>query len=169
MGDIHEYRFENTETLFEFITYFESNGKEYDVSREFSLDPYSYHDQASHFITMLYENNIIVQFNWTNWIEEANAYFKSPSLIVNADLIMIRQLFTTIIRSERFNAGKYASMIDNRVILALLKRLKVLVDNHEKGEHRMNLLNKAIIIATKMHDGQTDQTTLRANRIMFLS
>ncbi|WP_240414921.1 DUF6508 domain-containing protein [Paenibacillus periandrae] len=133
MVDNHEFRIENTTVVLEFIPYFESNGKKYDVSREFSLDPYSYHDQASHFITILYENNIIVQFNWTNWIEEANTYFKSPSLIVNADLITIRQLFTTIIRADRFNAGMYATMIDKGVILALLKRLKVLVDNHEKG------------------------------------
>jgi (p)ppGpp synthase/HD superfamily hydrolase len=38
-----------------------------------------------------------------------------------------------------------------------LKRLKVLADNQETGELRMNLLNKAIIIAAKMHDGQTDK------------
>ncbi|TDF95485.1 DUF6508 domain-containing protein [Paenibacillus piri] len=128
MGYNHWVPSDNVKALFEFIAYFESDGKKYDVSEELGFDPYRYHDQANHFINLLYCSNIIVSFDWSNWSKEANAYFNSPSLIVDADLITIRRLFTTIIRADRFVSGYYAGKLDAGIVLILLKRLKILCD-----------------------------------------
>ncbi|NHN29627.1 DUF6508 domain-containing protein [Paenibacillus agricola] len=120
--------------LFMYIPYFESTNKKYTVSSgQFSLDPFTYDDAASEFVTKLYQSNMIIKFNWGTWQSESKEHFQNTALIYNADLNTVRKLFTTIIRADRFNAGMYASMIDKGVILALLKRLKVLVDTQETG------------------------------------
>jgi ADP-ribosyl-[dinitrogen reductase] hydrolase len=119
--------------LFMYIPYFESTNKKYTVSDQFSLDPFTYDDAASEFVTKLYQSNMIIKFDWGTWQSESREYFQNTALIHNADLLTVRKLFTTIIRADRFCAGMYASMIDKVVILALLKRLKALVDNQEKG------------------------------------
>lgn len=66
-----------------------------------------------------------------SWQSESRKYFDNLLLIDKADLDTIRKLFTTIIRADRFNAGTYALMIDDGVILCMLKRLKALSDEIE--------------------------------------
>jgi hypothetical protein len=108
--------------LFMYIPYFESTNKKYTVSG--SLDPFTYDDAASEFVTKLYQSNMIIKFNWGTWQSESKEYFQNTALIHNADLNTVRKLFTTIIRSDRFCAGMYASMIDKGVILTLFEKTK---------------------------------------------
>lgn len=117
--------------LLDFIPYFESNRKKYNCSEEMSFDPYIYHEPAKKFVEQLYNSQFILSFDWMSWQSEARKYFDNLLLIDEADLNTIRKLFTTIIRADRFNAGTYALMIDNGVILCMLMRLKALIDEIE--------------------------------------
>lgn len=126
-----ELNLETVTMLFDFIAYFESSDKTYDLSKEPSLDPYLYDEKASQFMNLLYEKNVILSFDWGNWGEETEKYFNSPDLINNADLITIRKLFTTIVRTDRFISGYYAGKMDDGTILRLLRRIKFIVEEME--------------------------------------
>lgn len=128
MDDYEQLTVETIATLVEYISYFESNDKIYDLTKEPSLDPYLYHEKANQFIDLLYEKNVILSFDWGNWGEEAEKYFNSPDLIKNADLITIRKLFTTIVRADRFVSGYYAGKKDDGTIVRLLMRLKLIIE-----------------------------------------
>ncbi|MFM1655738.1 DUF6508 domain-containing protein [Brevibacillus sp. B_LB10_24] len=133
MNDKDEFQFENARDLFDFIPYFESDDKKYDIAEKISLDPYLYHEPARQFVKMLYEKHIIMPFDWRQWSEEANRYFNSPECIDTADIAAIRKLLTTIVRADRFSAGFFADKMDNGTVLRLLKRLQVLVDQSSNG------------------------------------
>lgn len=74
------------------------------------------------FIDLMYELNLVVIFNWSDWtigkaiIEKGN-YEKQ-------DTITLLKILTTFIRADRFNDGFLVSRFEDRTIEIILKELK---------------------------------------------
>ena len=75
------------------------------------------------FRTALYDNGgVTPSFDWSKWQEAAKEYVDAPENIESADAEIIRRLFTTHVRMERFCEGHLAAMFENGHIVALLRR-----------------------------------------------
>ena len=99
----------------------------YEVRPEVSrLDPYVYAPEAARFSQALYQEDFVVQFNWSAWSDEAAKYVENPSRLEAADLETLQKLLTCHVRAERFVSGHLAQMIEKGHILAILKRLAVI-------------------------------------------
>lgn len=96
----------------------------YEVNLEvITLDPYSYAPEVDQFIQVLYQEGLIIQFNWTSWQREAEAWMNHPERIGTCALETIQKLLTTHVRAERFCSGHLAHTIKTGHILAILNRL----------------------------------------------
>lgn len=96
----------------------------YEVRPDLSMmDPYIYAPEFNQFIKGLYRENLVIDFNWVAWKDEAAKYLKNPRQIESADLETLQKLITTHVRADRFNSGHMAQMVENGQILAILKRL----------------------------------------------
>ena len=96
----------------------------YEVRPDLSLmDPYIYTPEFTQFIQELYRKNLVIDFNWVTWEDEAANYLENPRQIESADLETLQKLITTHVRADRFNSGHLAQMVENGQILAILKRL----------------------------------------------
>jgi O-acetyl-ADP-ribose deacetylase len=87
------------------------------------MDPYVYAPEFTQFIQELYRENLVIDFNWVTWKDEAAEYLENPSQIESADLETLQKLITTHVRADRFNGGHLAQMVENGQILLILKRL----------------------------------------------
>ncbi|WP_347239421.1 O-acetyl-ADP-ribose deacetylase [Phormidium sp. FACHB-1136] len=99
----------------------------YEVRPDLSMmDPYIYSPEFTQFIQALYRENLVIDFNWVAWKDEANRYFENPTELESADLETLQKLITTHVRADRFNSGHLAQMVENGQILAILKRLAMI-------------------------------------------
>lgn len=71
----------------------------------------------------LYKEGFVTKFRWMDWIE-AEEYSASDEKLSKADLKDIRRLLTTIVRQDRFCEGLLEEVIENGLMLKILKRLK---------------------------------------------
>lgn len=74
---------------------------------------------------------VIVGFDWHTFSQE-NFSTKRQDLakqVKEMDFETIQKWTTTITRQERYCSGTYAQMIDQGVFLAMLERIKQLLDN----------------------------------------
>ncbi len=69
---------------------------------------------------------MIQSFNWPEWSEKAKTYYNNPQLLATVDLPTIQKLFTAPLRADRFCEGLLKDMIDDKVFVKLLIRLKQL-------------------------------------------
>jgi hypothetical protein len=81
------------------------------------------------FIQALSSAGMFFPFDWPAW-KEARALYDDPALLAQADLLTLRKLFTTHIRTDRFTEGHLAHVIENGHITAMLRRLRTLRDEH---------------------------------------
>lgn len=122
---------DNITEVLKYLPYFEAKYKKfYTKDTRNVLDPYIYADEVNAFVKTLYGEGFILNFPWHEWQDEAQKYIKHPNLINSASITIVQKLFTTYVRKERFNAGILAEMIDNGQILALLKRLRVILEKN---------------------------------------
>jgi len=70
----------------------------------------------------IYEHNMIIDFDWTTWQEEAER-FLDREVARTASLDEVRRLMTLHVRKERFVDGHLAQMIMNGHMASLLRRL----------------------------------------------
>ncbi|WP_406699679.1 DUF6508 domain-containing protein [Singulisphaera sp. Ch08] len=89
---------------------------------------YSYSEDVSSFIQVLYKQGWVVSFDWPQWQEEAERLVESPTDLARADAATIRRLLTLHVRKDRFCEGHLAEMLKNGHILALLYRLREIRD-----------------------------------------
>ena len=116
---------ENINKIIGYIPYFEDTDKEFfRISKTDLLYPYIYDKKVLDFERSLYDENIVLVFDWGEWQPEAEKIYNNPDLLENADLEALRKLFTLHIRKERFYSGHLASMIKSGHILNILRRLK---------------------------------------------
>ena len=114
------------ESLLEYLPYFqEQNNQFYQVINKPPQFPYlNYSETVDKFRQDLYHLNMIIDFDWTQWIGEGEKYIDNRELLATVDITVLQKLFTSIVRSERFTEGLLGDMIDNGIILDLLVRLK---------------------------------------------
>jgi hypothetical protein len=123
--------YEDIKKLLQFIPFFESNETKYTVENELTFDPYRYSEKFYDFIMLASESLAIVGFDWHTFYEEDPSFNKGTlaGKVKEMDLHTIRKWMTTMIRLERFNSGTYAQMIDQGMFLAILQRIKQLLDD----------------------------------------
>ncbi|HMB91991.1 MAG TPA: DUF6508 domain-containing protein [Rhodothermales bacterium] len=89
-------------------------------------------DEVVQFVQTLSRTRMVFPFDWPAW-KEARQLYDDPDLLAQADLLTLRKLFTTHIRTDRFNEGHLAHVIENGHIAAMLHRLQVLRDVQAAG------------------------------------
>jgi hypothetical protein len=115
----------NIDNILKYIPYFESTCKEfYKLDSKYLMDPYIYNKEVNDFVKALYNENMIFSFDWPNWQNEAEKYYRDPELLKYADLQTLRKLLTFHVRKDRFCSGHLLGMIESGHILNILKRLK---------------------------------------------
>lgn len=118
---------ENMNNVLAYLPYFQDEKEEkYQMSAVSMSGPYLYDERVVKFLRALYEEDMVIDFDWHGWGQEAIQYFTSKERIESADLETIQKLFTTIARAEKITSGVMAEMISKGVILDLLMRLSVL-------------------------------------------
>ena len=96
----------------------------YEVRMEVSmLDPYVYAAEVNQFIQALYQENLVIAFNWIAWKDEAEQFVNDPERLQTADLATLQKLLTSHVRADRFCSGHFAQMIEMRHMLVILNRL----------------------------------------------
>lgn len=80
------------------------------------------------FVQTLYDQEIIVIFDWMSWGEEVDRYSGNPSALEAADLVTVRKLFTAHVRAERFSEGHLAEVLESGHIASILRRMKRIRD-----------------------------------------
>ena len=76
--------------------------------------------EANEFISALYEQGILITFDWQDRWEEAKRYELNREALRTADLLTIRKLLTTHVRKDRFVEGHLASICDQGLLRAIL-------------------------------------------------
>ena len=116
---------ENINKILEYIPYFEGKGRSfYSVDKTDMFYPYVYSKEVYGFEKALYDENIVIVFDWGKWQLQAEKIYNEPELLENADLETLRKLLTLHVRKERFCAGHLVGMIKSGHILAILERLE---------------------------------------------
>lgn len=116
---------ESIDRVLLYLPYFEDeNVEKFTISDTSVIGPYVYDEKVLMFMKALYEEDIVIDFDWAGWRDEAVIYFKDLDLIREANLETVRKLLTTIVRVERLMNGLVAEMISTGVIIDLLKRLQ---------------------------------------------
>lgn len=116
---------ENVEAILHFLPIFDDAKFQAGelVMKQGQLPYWDYDNSIIKFIKALYDNGWIVDFDWTEWQQEAKQYWSNPETIKEADIDTIQKLLTTHVRKDRFCDGHMAEAIENGHIDAILKRL----------------------------------------------
>ena len=88
--------------------------------------------EVRQFIQTLSHTRMVFPFDWPAW-KEAKHLYDNPTLLAKADLLTLRKLFTTHVRTNRFSEGHLAHVIENGHIAAMLRRLQTLRDEQAAG------------------------------------
>lgn len=107
----------------------ESGQPLYQMQGASSFDPYTYSPELRHWLTAVARGPFPLRFDWPQWLDQAKALDADPALIAQADLLTLRKLVTTYLRTERFTSGTLARIVDNGQLLCILRRLETLLDD----------------------------------------
>ncbi len=59
------------------------------------LDPYCYSKEFNRFITSIYQENFVIDFDWQAWQNKAHRFVTEPELLTLADIATLQKLFAT--------------------------------------------------------------------------
>lgn len=91
--------------------------------------PYcNYSPIAARLMRAIYDEHLLIKFNWPEWQPTAERIFSDPTLIASADLDTCRKLLTLRVRKDRFCEGHFAQMIESGHIAVILRRIRDLRD-----------------------------------------
>lgn len=82
-------------------------------------------EHASAFIAEVGRGGWIFVFDWPSWQDEAHRLIERGGL-EGASTDDIRRLFTTLVRSDRFNEGQLAWAFESGLMVRILRRLEEL-------------------------------------------
>ena len=119
---------EQVDAVLAFLPIFES--KEFScgewVVRNGYMPNFTYGPDVDGFVRALYEQHIVLQFDWVSWKDEAKRHMASPDSLAEADLLTIRKLLTTHVRADRFTEGHLGHIFERGHIVEILRRLKTI-------------------------------------------
>ena len=117
---------EQLDAALRFLPIFEQPGYVFGEwhGREGHIPYYAINEDVMEFVNVLYVEQIVFSFNWTRWQEEAQKFVDEPEALKTADLLVLRKLLVTHVRTDRFVEGHLASMLESGHITAIVKRLK---------------------------------------------
>ena len=112
--------------ILKFLDIFSQEGYEFGewVAISGHLPYFSYHPEVRAFIAALYKEKVIIPFDWMSWSDEARRYQLDSEALARANLLTLRKLLTTHVRTDRINEGHFAAMLESAHIVAILRRLK---------------------------------------------
>jgi hypothetical protein len=122
---------QQVDRVLEFLPAFESPG--YRFGEWGDSGYFSYSPEVDDFIKTLYEQDILVDFDWVSWKEEAQRYQSKVDALQQADLLTLRKLLTVHVRADRFTKGHLASVLESGHITAILSRLEQIRDQMLHG------------------------------------
>ncbi|MDD4310832.1 MAG: DUF6508 domain-containing protein [Candidatus Cloacimonetes bacterium] len=118
--------------ILEYISYFEAKSKEYGRSM-FNPDSMPYFDYESNltsFMRCISESDLM-RLDYLSYIDISNNMHLTEE-IENADIELLKAMFTYFNRQERFQEGLWAEAAESGIILRLLTRLKEIVNERPK-------------------------------------
>ena len=98
------------------------------VEREGQFPHFAFSPEVDEFVAALYQQNIIIPFDWRSWSEEAKRYQADPDALEASDLLTLRKLLTAHVRADRFVEGRLAGLFQSGHLTAILRRLKRIRD-----------------------------------------
>jgi hypothetical protein len=127
---------EQIDAVLKFLPRFEEQGYQFGQWRAPAgyLPYFSFSSEAQAFIRALYEQRIIIAFDWQSWREQAQYYQAHMDALETADLLTVRKLLTTHVRMDRFVEGYLASLFDQGLLTTILWRLKRIRDQMADSE-----------------------------------
>ena len=90
----------------------------------YSFPHYNYSSIAIKFIDIVYELNLIINFNWMEWNEGIKIMNERTEGFDDLDSVTLCKLITTIVRADRFNEGLLITNFNNGTIFKILEALK---------------------------------------------
>ena len=114
--------------------------------------------QVLDFVQALYDEHLIVVFDWGAWQEEVERYRSDPQALAEADLLTVRKLLTAHVRKDRFVEGHLGSVFESGHMTAILRRMREIVAPQERN---LGMTGSALIATFS----QTGTTTRIAERI----
>lgn len=79
---------------------------------------------ANRAMRFLYDNNLIIDFDWSSW-DEGRQFFQKddPKKFNNLDREYVLKLLTAVARNSRFSDGAWAQLFESGAAQKLFKRL----------------------------------------------
>lgn len=93
-----------------------------------------YSSWVNDFVLTLYQQGIIIVFDWVDWKEQAERYQADPARLARADLLTLRKLLTLHVRADRFVEGHLAGVLESGHVTAILERMQQIRDVMVGGE-----------------------------------
>jgi len=117
---------EQVDAVLKFLPIFESEGFRCGewVIRDDRLPSITYSPEVHGFVRTLYEQNIMFEFDWVRWKDEAKRYLADPGSLAEADLLTIRKLLTAHVRTDRFVEGHLERIFESGHMVQILWRLR---------------------------------------------
>ena len=123
---VPEIGLQQIDAILKYLPLFEKQDYQFGqwVEQEGQFPYFSFSPEVDEFISTLYEQGMIIPFDWRSWSEEAERYQTDPEALEAADLLTLRKLLTAHVRADRFVEGHLASVFESGHITAILRRLK---------------------------------------------
>lgn len=80
-------------------------------------------DPLMRLVDLVYTMNLIVDFAWWEWSDEARRLTHRPAEVARADLVTLQKLLTVHFRSDRFSQGHLDAVHANGHLAVVLRRL----------------------------------------------
>ncbi len=94
-----------------------------DDSNQFPF--YNWSPVVSRFVDLVYELEIIVNFNWSGWYE-GKALLENPKTYYERlDIVTLCKLLTVIVRADRFSEGTLVGSFENGIIQKIIKSIRL--------------------------------------------
>ncbi len=132
-GDAPEIGPEQLDAVLKFLPLLQDNFGEWSA-RPGHFPVFLYSQPVNDFVQTLYRQGIIFVFDWTSWKERAERYIADPGSLADADLLTLRKLLTTHVRSDRFVEGHVAGVLKSGHVTDILERMQQLRDAMVRGD-----------------------------------
>ena len=122
----------------------------------FQMPSVEYDEAVQKFAQTAYDEKIVVDFNWPEWIdtEEASRLRNDPSYLATANFDQLSKLLTVIIRQDRFAEGSLLEAFNSGLVLGILERAEALAG---EGSSRRS---KAITLSRRAKSAESSSNIL---------